>query len=295
MAVRMIGMGRIADAVIRALGYEPSAYTLSGRDRTTLTDAVNEALAELYGEHKWPMLRRIERRSYRPAWSESERYVEGDEVYTAATDGTDDIVYWRAAADNTGSAPSDASAVWTRVTEGLAKFIEFAQGWEEFVMDECGIDLDFFAFEKDPKVYPNQQPIKGCSFWMDSVVLPAEAPNRVYAVFVPLRPQAEYTEWVAGTAYGAGEACYRTLTGQTYVALLGSTGKTPEDYPDYWTPVGVPDIFAKFLRLRAEAAWRQEDDGRARAANEADEELERLAGACITRANSPKGGWSAGR
>jgi hypothetical protein len=294
MAVRMISTGKIADAVIRAMGYEPTAYTLSGRDRTTLTDAVNEALAELYGEHKWPMLRRIERRTYRPAWSEDENYVEGDEVYTADAE-TDDIVYWRAADDNTGAAPSDTGTAWTRITTGMAKFIQFAQPWEAFTMDECGIDLDFFAFENDPKVYPNQQPIKGCTFWMDSVVLPADAPNRVYAVFVPLRPQAEYTEWSAGTAYAAGEACYRTLTGNTYAALAGSTGRTPEENAEYWTPVGVPDIFAKFLRLRAEAAWRQEDDGRARAANEADDELERLAGACITRTNSPQGGWSAGR
>lgn len=295
--MQMVSMGEIADGVIQGMGWEAEAYTLSGRDRKTLKNAVNNALARLYSEHKWPTLRRVELRTYRPPWDAAETYAAGDEVWLAdaAADGGGD--YWRATAASTGTAPADGSLVWGRVTDGdpLTKFVQLAQPWEAWAMDEGGVDLDFFAFDKDPRLNPRLKPIAGCDFWMESVTLPPDAPKRVWVMFVPQRPHADFTEWVAGTAYAAGDYCYRTLTGNTYAALRDSTGAVPEESPLDWTEIGVPEIFANYLTLCGEAAWRKEDDGRARAQAEAETELERLAGACIDRAGVRQGGWQAGR
>lgn len=295
--MRMVSMGEIADGVVRAMGWEPEAYTLSGRDRQSLKMAVNNALARLYSEHKWPKLRRTELRTYRPPHSMTETYEAGNEVWLAdgAEEGGGD--YWRALTGNVGVRPEDGSGTWERVGDGepLIKFIQLAQPWEPWRMDEGGVDLEFFAFEKDPRVTPGLQPMKGLEFWMESVVLPADAPKRVWTVFVPERPVAEYAEWLEARAYAAGAACFRTLTGCTYVARRGNTGMTPETSPDDWYEQGVPELFAQFLVLCGEAAWRKEDDGRGRAAAEAEAELERLADAQIGRSGVGQGGWNGGR
>lgn len=298
MAVRMVGMGKIADGVIRKLQYEPDSYTLSGRDRETLADSINEALAELYSDHTWPQLRRCELRTYRAPHSMTETYAAGDEVWlaNAAEDGGGD--YWRALSANTGVPPADGSAAWERIPEDeLLKFIEFEQPWESWAIDEGGYDLTDFAFEEDPRYTPNLEPIKGCAVgdFMDSVTLPEEAPKRVYIKFIPRRPKADFTEWAAATDYVAGDTCYLTLTRQTYLALRESLNKSPDESPDDWAEVGVPEIFARYLKLRAVADWKTEDDGRDRAKAEADAELGRLANATISRRNIRQGGYDCGR
>ncbi len=297
MAVMRVRMGKIADGVIRKLGYEPEAYTLSGRDRETLADSINEALAELYSEHTWPMLRRCERRTYRPPHSMTEAYAADHEVWLAdeAEEGGGD--YWRCTAAHTGHAPADGSAWWERIApEGLMRFVEFAQAWEPWAIDEGGFDLNDFAFAADPRRTPGLEPIAGCVLgdFMDSVTLPAEAPKQVWIKFIPRRPKADFTEWAAGTTYAAGDTCYLTLTGETYLALRESTGASPDSSADDWATVGVPELFARFLKLRAVADWKSEDDGRARALGEADAELGRLANAAISRRGVRQGGWSCG-
>ena len=298
MALRMIRMGKIADGVIRKLQYETDSYTLSGRDRETLADSINEALEELYSEHTWPQLRRCELRTYRPPHSMTETYAANNEVWLAnkAEDGGGD--YWRAVAANTGVLPADGGAAWERIPAGeLDKFIEFEQPWERWAIDECGYDLEDFAFEYDTKHTPRLEPIKGCAVgdFMDSVTLPASAPKRVYIKFIPRRPEADFTEWAAETDYAAGDTCYLTLTGQTYLALRDSRNASPDESPDDWAAVGVPKIFARYLKLRAVEDWKTEDDGRGLAKEEADAELGRLANATISRRNIRQGGWSGGR
>jgi len=294
MALRMVKAGKIADGTVRLMGWEPDAYTLSGRDRETLTDSVNEGLAELYGAQKWPQLVRVELRTYRPAHSMTETYAAGNEVWLADAEADEGGDYWKALAANTGVLPADGGGVWERAEE-LIKFIALEQDWEAWAIDENGVDLEDFAFEDDPRVNPDLHPIEGCRFWMDSVILPKEAPKRVYVKFVPRRPAVDYTEWLVGTAYVRGDVRYRTATGTCYTALRDNTGATPETSPDDWAEVGIPEIFAVYLKLRALAAWKTEDDGRGKAVAAAEDELGRLADRCITRQNVRQGGYSAGR
>lgn len=277
--IRMVKAGRLADGVVGALGWEPEAYTLSGKDRNTLADAMNDAIMIAYDKQKWPQLMRTEQRTYRPPWDAATAYLRGHEVWLEDITEPEGGAYYKLlAATSVGEDPLTADVtVWERVTE-ILPFIQLAQPWERWAIDEKGFDCKNFAWELDPRGDPDLQPIAGARVHMDSVMLPkGKVPARVWIRFVPDRPRLDFTEWVTGTTYAAGEVLYRTAQGRCYVSLIdANTGNVPETSPEEWSEVAVPEFVAKYVRLYAQGVWLTDDQGAKRARTEAAEELARM-------------------
>lgn len=261
--------GAVADKVIRRMGYT-SSFTMTPELRETLGDAINEAIMTVWAHQRWPQLRRVEKRRYRPDWKAKVVYLERQEVWHKGR-------YWQAAADCMGEEPVEGG-IWRPMEDAqIVKMIQFDQVWDPLPLDEAGIDLNAFAYEVDPRLNPHAAPLAGCTFWMDSVVLPATAPNEVWIVFVPRRPRVSFAEWQEGATYGQGEVCFMTVNGECYEAMADGVNTAPHtDVSGLWAPVRIPEFISIYLSLYALAAWKSEDEGKAQIAQAAEKELERL-------------------
>lgn len=255
MALMMERVGLIADGVIRARDWNPATFTLTGSTRELFTQAAQDALAEAWSR-KWPQLKRVEPRRFRPAWDTDQAYAVGHEVWHAATEA-----YWKCLVAHSGQVPAVGSAYWEQPEE-FVPFVQLDQPWEAYRMDDAGVDLNDFAYEEDPRLNPNAAPLHGCAWWMDSVVLPQEAPDQVWVKFWPACPRITFAEWAAGTAYAAGETAYRTLNGRCYVALKATTGEVPEETTGSWSEVQIPEFLGTYVRQFVLSQWLSVSEGR---------------------------------
>lgn len=265
MALLTERAGLIADGVLRARDWDPASYTLTGATRELFGQAATDALRVAWGFQKWDVLMRVEARRYRPDWAEDVAYEADAEVWH---DGTG--AYWRAVSAQTGNEPAEGSTYWEK-PDDFIPFIQLAQPWEAWQIDEAGVDLGAFAWASDPRQHPGMRAIQGLSFWMDSVVLPQGSPDLVWVRYMPRAPELGFTEYAAGTTYEAGELAYVTATGRCYSALQEATGKDPATETAYWTEVGVPKFMSRYVRQYVLSQWltvaegRYEAEGRAKA------------------------------
>lgn len=275
--MRMVSAGRISEDVLAALGWSAAAYTLTGKDRSILTRACQQAVNRVYSRQKWPQLRRVEYRTFRPPWSSTVTYVAGNEVWVLDPSEDAGGAYYRLlAATSLNEDPLESDAtVWERVTD-LIPFVQFVQPWETYAIDPEGLDCKAFAYASDPRGNPELKPIAGCYPYMESVMLPkGEAtPSRVWVIFIPERPRLDFTEWTAGT-YAQGDARFKTSTGRCYVSLEDGNTEDP-DGSDKWTEIGVPEMFREYVTLYCVGQWLDADHGAATAQRQAEAELERL-------------------
>jgi len=279
MSYKTITAGRMLEMALRARGFDPDYTTLSTKEKDGYATLVNQALRTAWEGARWPQLMVTERRQYRPTWGATLTYADGHQVYYAGA-------YWESEADgNVGNAPAAGSEWWTALTNtSMICFLPMSQSWlnDEGTtvqeMDVQGVDLRAFAYDLDPLLSPNAKPVTGLRFWEDSVLLPADgtAPLRPYVRFVPVTPEISYTEWSAVTAYAAEELVYVTADKVCYKALAGTTGETPNATPTKWAPVGIPKMFAEYIRLRVKSELSAEDEGKWKTLAEAEAELDRL-------------------
>lgn len=267
---------RVADRALRLIGMEPTECTLMPSMRERFEDAVNDAIGAIWADQKWLPLMRIEFRRYRPLWHPEELYIEGQEVWHEGA-------YWRILATrvNPSPEPVEGSTVWRKLlSEEVVKMIEFAQPWEETVIDDAGVDCGAFAWQVNPRLNPHAPPIDGVTFWMDSVLLPSGAPDGVWCRFLPLRPRVSFVEFKEGKAYAKGEVCYRTLTGHCYEALHHGITTPPAEDPDYnlglWREVLIPEFLVPYIAFKVAAAYMSEEQGKYQTQAMAERELEAI-------------------
>lgn len=263
-----IQMGNILEAACAMAGYELVTGTVPLRWRIMAGTAVNEGLRRIHAE-KFPALRRVEFRRYRPIEADleaaAERYATGQECWC-------DGKYWRRTA--TG---------WEELKmEQVSAFVAFDQRWEATEIDPGGVVVDDFAFEADPKYHPDAAPVKGCGWFADGVLLPAPAPEGVYVKFIPEYPQVSFADWTSGTLYGAGDTVYRPGTHDVWQCVDGIPNAevaevAPEDDESgLWRPLRVRGEFAAYLTRLIAVDLLTEDQGKYQTKAAADAELERL-------------------
>ena len=271
MGYPVITAGELLDAMLQANGFDPDHTTLTAKELAQFTLLADGALRRAWEAELWPQLMVIERRTYRPAWAADVPYSEGHEVYYTG-------MYWRSESSaNLGHAPALGSALWTEYGSDMIPYIAFDQPWEARVIDETGVDWPRCVFDDDPLTKPAAVPVAGCRPFEQSILVPLdEAPVNPYVRFRPTRPRIGFVEWAAGTAYATGVVRYRSTEGQCYVALRPSTGATPESSAEDWAPVGVPEMFAEYIRERVRAERAADDEGKYKLLAQADMELERV-------------------
>ena len=244
-----IQLGSILESACAMAGYDTQYQTPPARWRVMAAAAVNEGLRRIHAE-KFPALRRIEFRRYRPPEADLqdalERYAERQECWHEGA-------YWRRTA--TG---------WERLKmEEVAAFVAFDQPWEATEIDPGGVVKDAFAYEADPKYHPEAAPIPGCNWFEDGVSLPAPAPKGVFVRFVPKAPRVSFIEWAADRAWARGAGCYVSGDRECYVALadIAPAGDAPGANAA-WRKVRVRDEFETYLTELAAASLQSEDQGR---------------------------------
>ena len=244
-----IQLGSILESACAMAGYDMQYQTAPVRWRVMAAAAVNEGLRRIHAE-KFPALRRIEFRRYRPTEAELSSainaYAEGQECWHEGS-------YWRR--EGTG---------WRELKmDEVAAFVAFDQPWEATEIDPGGVVKDAFAYEADPKYHPEAAPIPGCNWFEDGVSLPAPAPKGVFVRFVPKAPRISFVEWSGERAYARGAGCYVSADRECYVALadIAPAGDAPSANAA-WRKIRVRDEFETYLTELAAANLQSEDQGR---------------------------------
>lgn len=244
-----IQLGAILEGACAMAGYDLQLQGAPTRWRQMAAMAVNEGLRRIHAE-KFPALRRVEFRRYRPREADLEdaleRYAEGQECWHEGA-------YWRRTAMG-----------WEKLKmEEVAAFVAFDQPWEATEIDPAGVVLDDFAFEADPKYRPDAAPVTGCGWFAEGVLLPAPAPAGVYVRFTPKAPRISFMEWNGERAYARGAGCYDSGARECYVARedLPAGGDAPSGNAK-WIAVRVRDEFEAYLTELAAASLLTEDQGR---------------------------------
>ncbi len=252
------------------------AARLAGRDSTfnpiplgwkvLAAMSLNAGIRDLAAE-KFPMMQRVEFRRYRPDWRQGVGYRAGNEVWYK----TD---YYRA--QKSTAANPDGSEDWKKLEDGdVAAFIEFAQPWENTIIDPGGLDYTAFAYQADPRYNPAATPISGCAMSSLGVLIPSPAPKGVWVKFVPEFPAVSFSDWAEGTEYAPGDVVYLESEKEVYQALKATTDK-PSAESDAWQSVRINREFQTYLTRLVAADFLTEDQGKYQTRAAAASELETL-------------------
>ncbi len=279
---------KILRGVVGLKGYDFSMYTLSDAEREKWGDAINDALIEAYAEQKWPQMIRTEERQFRPDWAV-------DVAYTAGMGVLHESKYYDALVDNTGVVPGRDEDTWSEPVE-MSMFVQFEQPWEGIQMDATGIDLNRFAYLTDPRLKPDTPPVRGCRFWMDSVLLPRVDQITVWCRFIPKRENFDLTEWADDESYERGDVRYRTATGDCYRALEDvEAGGSAPDSNIKWLRIRIPEFMKRYVKLSVAADEMSEESGRFRTKAAAENELIRMSDTIIDGSGDNEVEFSSGR
>lgn len=268
-----IRLGVILDGACRIAGYDPDLQGIPGRWRVMAAMAVNRGLRAIYAE-KFPIMRRIEFRRYRPTWKQDLEWNIGNECWHPASDH-----YYRLENGDGSAEPGTDGSGWRQLDmNDVVAFVAFEQPWENTAMDPGGVDVASFAYASDPKYHPDATPIKGCKWFQDSVLLPANSPTGVYCRFTPKAPRVDFTEWNSDSSYTAGSCVYVTSEKECYLALSDIPGGSahPSTDPERWNRLRVMEDFEAYLVELAASKLITEDQGRYQTLAQAEKDFNEL-------------------
>lgn len=261
-------------AIARAVGYTQGMPV--GQLKERMLDTLNDAIMRVYNAAQWPQLRLIEARIYRPPYDPI-GFRKGQECYHNEK-------YYRATADVPMGVPGEANADWEEVAlEKISKFIALDQPWELNKISLTGINLDGFAYRRDPRYYPDEQPILGCTWAGDypgggtsRVLLPNDAPAMVYCAYLPRAPRLVSDAYQQGRSYAYGQRV--AWKGQTWRCVVSDTDVEPGAYNERtpWAIEAVPEFMLQAIKAYAKAEWQDDEQGRAVSYNRFEAELRHL-------------------
>lgn len=267
--MRDIKAGIILENAVRMAGFDPALMAVPVNWRMLAAMAVNAGLARIVAE-RFPQMRRVEYRRYRPTWTTQVEWREMQECYWNGA-------YWRyelaehssaiqseqSSAGGTAEPGTDGSG-WRRLKmEEVAAFIEWEQPWEATGMEPGGVDVNEFAYEKDPKYHPDATPVRGCRMTEMGVLLPSPAPVGVFVRFIPQPAEITFTEWDAESDYAAGDLVYVTAQKECYLATgTAERGVQPAADAAHWMPVRITSTWAKYFTLLAASEIQTAEQGR---------------------------------
>ena len=269
---RDIKAGIALENAVRMAGFDPSLMAVPVNWRMLAAMAVNAGLAQIVAE-RFPQMRRVEYRRYRPTWTTAADWCEMQECYW-------DGAYWRleSAAAGAGLEVPGAGSAWRRLKmEEVAAFIEWEQPWEETAIEPGGVDVQEFAYAADPKYCPDAAPLKGCRMSEMGVSIPAPAPVGVFVKFIPQPCEITFTEWDPESDYAAGDLVYVTAQKECYLATgVATRGVQPLADTEHWQPVRVASTWTKYLTLLAASEIQTAEQGRYQTQGAAESELQSL-------------------
>lgn len=269
---KSVKAGTVLENAVRMAGFDPSLMAVPVNWRMLAAMAVNAGLARIVAE-RFPQMRRVEYRRYRPTWTTLAEWSERQECYW-------DGAYWRlesAVADAGREVPGEGSA-WRRLKmEEVAAFIEWEQPWEATAIEPGGVDVKEFAYASDPKYSPDATPLKGCRATEMGVTIPAPAPVGVFVRFIPQPGEITFTEWSETEGYEAGDLAYMTSQKECYMATRTATvGVNPAADGAHWIQVRLSATCVKYFTLLAASEVQTAEQGRYQTQAAAESELQSL-------------------
>ena len=272
--MRTVKAGLVLENAVRMAGFEPATMAVPVRWRMLAAMAVNNAFQKIAAE-KFPQMKRVEFRRYRPTWQPDVGWRERQECFWNGA-------YWRLETAETGAGAAEPSAAegcpWRMLKmEEVSAFIEYDQPWEGTAIEPGGVDVQEFAYVEDPKYCPDAAPIKGCKASELGIVIPSPAPGGVFVRFIPQPTEITFTEWDELEGYKRGDVAYLTSRKECYIASGEPTdGINPAADPENWTRVEINSTWVKYLTLVAAAEIMTAEQGRYQTEADANREFERL-------------------
>jgi len=268
--MRTSNLGTILENAARLAGRQPALVGVPENWCALAALAINDGLRRISAE-KFPMMRRVEFRRYRPTWISNIGWTIGQECWYAGE-------YWRLETDTPTAAPGNVDSGWRRLDMSeVAAFIEWEQPWEPTAIDRGSVDMNRFAYVADPRQNPNATPVKAVGMSDLGVLLQSPAPKGVYVMFAQRFPNISFVLWDDELAYQAGAVVYLSTTKDCYQAVedVAAGGQSPSTN-DSWVPLRVPDVFEPYLTRLAASDLLTEDQGKYQTRAAADREFEDL-------------------
>ncbi|MBE6397653.1 MAG: hypothetical protein E7046_11675 [Lentisphaerae bacterium] len=272
--MRTVKAGVVLENAVRMAGFEPATMAVPVRWRMLAAMAVNNAFQKIAAE-KFPQMKRVEFRRYRPTWQPDVGWRERQECWWNGA-------YWRLETAKTGAGATEPSAAescpWRMLKmDEVSAFIEYDQPWEGAVIEPGGVDVQEFAYTDDPKYCPDAAPIKGCRASELGIVIPSPAPEGVWVRFIPQPTEISFTEWTEEDEYQAGDVVYLTSRKESYVATgEPKKGIQPAADAESWMPVRISTTWLKYLTLVAATEIMTAEQGRYQTEAAANGEFDRL-------------------
>lgn len=268
--MRTTSFGVILENAARLAGRQVGLVGVPDNWRALAALAINDGIRRITAE-KFPMMRRVEFRRYRPTWTNNTGWTPGQECWY-------DGHYWQLYGDSSHGAPDEDDSGWCMLKMSeVSAFIEFEQPWEPTAIDSGSVDVNRFAYVADPRQNPNATPVKVVGLGALGILLQAPAPEGVYIMFTPRLPPVSFAEWSDGLAYQAGTVVYSPTTRDCYYAVEDvAAGEAAPNSNGKWVPLRVPDVFEPYLTRLAAADLLTEDQGKYQTRAAADKEFDDL-------------------
>ena len=268
--MRATPFGVILENAARLAGRQVGLVGVPDNWKALAALAINDGIRRITAE-KFPMMRRVEFRRYRPTWRSNTGWTIGQECWH-------DGHYYQLYSDSPAGAPDGLDSGWRKLNMSeVSAFIEFEQPWEPTAIDSGAVDTNRFAYVADPRQNPNATPVKVVGLGALGILLQAPAPEGVYIMFTPRLPNVSFMEWDDDCAYQAGAVVYLSATRDCYYAVadVAAGGGSPNSN-DKWAPLRVPDVFEPYLTRLAAADLLTEDQGKYQTRAAADKEFDDL-------------------
>ena len=269
--MKSVKFGSILENAARLAGRQVAQMGVPDNWRALAALSLGEGLRRIAAE-KFPMMRRVEYRRYRPEWVSNVGWTRGQECWY----GED---YWRLEAEHGTAEPDRQGSGWRCLKmDEVCAFIEWDQPWEMTAIDRAAVDVNRFAYAADPKQQPTATPLKAVGMNELGVTLQTPAPKGVYCMFTPKVPNPSFVEWSAANAYEAGDVVYLTATKDCYQAMenVPAGGTTPATDRENWEPLRISDTFESFLTRFVAVDFLTEDQGKYQTRAAADKEFDEI-------------------
>ena len=180
--MKTVKFGTILENAARLAGRQVSLMAMPDNWRALAALAVNDGIRRISAE-KFPMMRRVEFRRYRPTWRSNVGWTIAQECWHGGD-------YWRLEVDKPTGAPGEDGSGWRKLEMSeVAAFIEWEQPWEPVEIDRGSADVTRFAYQADPRQNPSAPPVRTAGMSDLGVLLESPAPKGVYVMFTPRFPQ----------------------------------------------------------------------------------------------------------